>query len=120
MRQIARRTFPSWSLKEPLGSPSAVNVIKWGTKEEQSQAVIEGRVQSAEQAHMGPLRGTVERSGGQSHNPEGGGGGLMMVKGTMRTYTQNRLGLSAYCNKRWVLPDGIHTEPIEYHVQEEE
>lgn len=74
MRQIARRTFPSWSLKEPLGSPSAVNVIKWGTKEEQSQAVIEGRVQSAEQAHLGPLRGTVERSGGQSHNPEGGGG----------------------------------------------
>ena len=45
--------------------------------------------------------------------------GFRMVKGTMRTYTQKKLGLSAYYDKRWVLPDGIHTEPIEYHLQEE-
>ena len=24
-------------------------------------------------------------------------------------------GLSAYYDKRWVLEDGIHTEPIEFH-----
>ena len=63
-----------------------------------------------------PLNGVEDKA----TTRRGGGGGLRMVKGTMRTYTQNRLGLSAYCNKRWVLPDGIHTEPIEYHVQEEE
>ena len=39
-----------------------------------------------------------------------------MVKGTMRTYQQHKLGLSAYYDKQWVLPDGIHTEPIEYHI----
>ena len=39
-----------------------------------------------------------------------------MIKGTMRTYQQHKLGLSAYYDKRLVLPDGIHTEPIEYHI----
>jgi len=42
--------------------------------------------------------------------------GFHVVKGTMRTYQQHKLGLSAYYDKRWVLPDGIHTEPIEYHI----
>ena len=28
----------------------------------------------------------------------------------------HKLGLSAYYNKRWVLEDGIHTEPIEFHT----
>ena len=77
-------------------------------REEQSQAVIEVRVQAAGQAHMGPIWGSVKRSGGQSHKP-----GFRMVKGTMRTHTQNKLGLSTYYNKRWVLRDGIHTKPIE-------
>lgn len=63
---IARRSS-SWSSKEPVGSPSAVNVITWGRKEGQSQAVIEGCAQAAEQAHMGPIRSSVERSGGRSH-----------------------------------------------------
>ena len=45
--------------------------------------------------------------------------GFRMVKGTMRTYTQKKLGLIAYYDKPWVLPDGIDTEPIEYHLQEE-
>ena len=43
-----------------------------------------------------------------------------MVKGTMRTYTQNKLGLSAHYDKQWVLPDGIHTEPTGYELEEEE
>ena len=42
--------------------------------------------------------------------------GFRMVKETMRTYHQTKLGLSAYFDKRWMLPDGIHTEPIEYHI----
>ena len=33
--------------------------------------------------------------------------------GSMYTYEQRKLGLSAYYDKRWVLPDGIHTEPLE-------
>jgi len=32
------------------------------------------------------------------------------------TYEQQKLGLSAYYDKHWVLPDGIHTEPIEFHM----
>ena len=30
----------------------------------------------------------------------------------MMTYEQNKLGLSAYYDKRYVLPDGIHTRPL--------
>ena len=36
--------------------------------------------------------------------------GFRMIKGTMRTYLQKKLGLSAYYDKRWVLPDEIHTD----------
>jgi hypothetical protein len=42
--------------------------------------------------------------------------GFRMLGGKMHTYHQNKLGLSAYYDKRYVLPDGIHTEPIEYHL----
>ena len=42
--------------------------------------------------------------------------GFRMKDGTMYTYEQHKLGLSAYYDKRWVLEDGIHTEPIEYHT----
>ena len=41
--------------------------------------------------------------------------GFRMHNGAMYTYEQRKLGLSAYYDKRWVLKDGIHTEPIEYH-----
>ena len=41
--------------------------------------------------------------------------GFRMQDGAMYTYEQRKLGLSAYYDKRWVLPDGIHTEPLEYH-----
>ena len=43
--------------------------------------------------------------------------GFRMRDGNMVTYEQQKLGLSAYYDKRWVLPDGIHTEPIEFHIQ---
>ena len=42
--------------------------------------------------------------------------GMRMNGGVMCTYEQKKLGLSAYYDKRWVLEDGIHTEPIEYHL----
>ena len=42
--------------------------------------------------------------------------GFRMRDGNIVTYEQEKLGLSAYYDKRWVLPDGIHTEPIEYHI----
>ena len=42
--------------------------------------------------------------------------GIRMINGWMVTYEQQKLGLSAYYYKRWVLPDEIHTEPIECHI----
>ena len=42
--------------------------------------------------------------------------GFRMHQGVMYTYEQRKLGLSAYYDKRWVLEDGIHTEPIEFHM----
>ena len=42
--------------------------------------------------------------------------GFRMRDGDMVTYEQKKLGLSAYYDKRWVLEDGIHTEPIEIHL----
>ena len=42
--------------------------------------------------------------------------GFRMRDGNIVTYEQQKLGLSAYYDKRWVLPDGIHTEPIEFHI----
>ena len=42
--------------------------------------------------------------------------GFRMKDGAMYTYEQHKLGLSAYYNKRWLLEDGIHTEPIEFHT----
>ena len=42
--------------------------------------------------------------------------GFRMRDGQMVTYEQKKLGLSAYNDKRWVLPDGIRTEPIEFHI----
>ena len=41
--------------------------------------------------------------------------GFRMHNGAMYTYEQRKLGLSAYYDKRWVLEDDIHTEPINYH-----
>ena len=41
--------------------------------------------------------------------------GFRMQNGSMYTYEQRKLGLSAYYDKRFVLEDGIHTEPLEYH-----
>ena len=41
--------------------------------------------------------------------------GFRMRNGQIVTYEQQKLGLGAYYDKRWVLEDGIHTEPIEFH-----
>ena len=42
--------------------------------------------------------------------------GFRMRDGRMVTYEQQKLGLSAYYDKRWVLPDRIHIESIEFHI----
>ena len=42
--------------------------------------------------------------------------GFRMRDGRMMTYEQQKLGLSAYHDKRYVLADGIHTGPVEYHI----
>ena len=42
--------------------------------------------------------------------------GFRMRDERMVTYKQQKLGLSAYYDKRWVLDDWIHTEPIEFHI----
>ena len=41
--------------------------------------------------------------------------GFRMRNGSMYTYEQRKLGLSAYYDKRWVLEDGNHTKPLELH-----
>jgi len=53
------------------------------------------------------LNGSVDRAENR---------GFRMVNGRMATYEQQKLKLSAYYDKRWVYPDGIHTEPIEFHM----
>ena len=35
----------------------------------------------------------------------------------MATYEQQKVGLSTYYDKCWLLPDGIHTKPIEFHMK---
>jgi len=44
--------------------------------------------------------------------------GFRLRHGQMTTYNQEKLGLSAYYYKRYVLPDGIHTVPIDYAAGE--
>ena len=39
-----------------------------------------------------------------------------MLNGQMPTHEQQKLGLSVCYDKRWVLYDGIHTEPIEFQM----
>lgn len=39
-----------------------------------------------------------------------------MVKGQMATIEQQKLRLSSYYDKHWVLPDWIHTELCEFHM----
>jgi len=53
------------------------------------------------------LNGGIDRAQNRS---------FRMVGNQMVTYELHKLGLSAYYDKRWVLPDGIHTEPIEFHI----
>jgi len=42
--------------------------------------------------------------------------GFRLRNGQMMTDHQEKLGLSAYYDKRRVLPDGVHTVPIENAV----
>lgn len=42
--------------------------------------------------------------------------GKRMNGRVMCTYGKKKLGLRAYYDKLWVLPNGIHMEQIEYHL----
>ena len=42
--------------------------------------------------------------------------GLLHERQTDDDLQAAETGLSAYYDKRWMLLDGIHTEPIEYHI----
>ena len=53
----------------------------------------------------------------QGRNHHAQNRGFRMVGGCMKTYLQDKLGLSANYDKRQVLPDGIHTEPISSRYQ---
>ena len=53
------------------------------------------------------LKGSIDRAENR---------GFRMVGKHMVTYEQHKLGLSAYHDKWWVLPDGFHTEPIMFHI----
>jgi len=70
------------------GMSSRLNNLTWG----RYKAALEGSIDRAENR------------------------GFRLRNGQMTTYHQEKLGLSAYCDKRRVLPDGIHTVPIEYAV----
>ena len=53
------------------------------------------------------LNGRVDRTEGRR---------IRTFNGQMATYEQQKLGLRAYYDKDWVLWDGIHTEPIAFHM----
>ena len=40
--------------------------------------------------------------------------GLRVYNQSVVTYKQNKLGLSGYYDKRYVLADGIHTRPLNF------
>lgn len=63
------------------------------------------------QSFKAALEGNIERDENRGFCMVRSGGAMRMA-----THEQQKLGLSAYYDKRWVLPDGIHTEPIEFRM----
>ena len=55
------------------------------------------------QRYLDALKGSVDKAQNT---------GFRVVDHHIVTYTQNKLGLSAYYDKRIVASDGIHTEPL--------
>lgn len=53
----------------------------------------------------------------EGHKDRAENRGFSLRNGQMTTYKQEKLGLSAYYDKRYVLRDGIHTIPIEYALE---
>ena len=49
----------------------------------------------------------------EGHKDMAANRGFRLKGGQMVMYHQQKLGLIAYYDKRRVLPDGIHTEPLE-------
>ena len=76
---------------------------------EKSKAKLSSKGMSQQQnkytweRYMEALNGAADKATNQ---------GFQMAKGTICTYTQNKLGRIAYYDKQWVLLDGIHMEPM--------
>ena len=81
-----------------------------GTGGRKKEVQHEGDVKETERDHEQRFKSAFESSKDMATNR-----GFRMNNGRMVTYEQQKLGLSAYYDKRWVLEDGIHTEPIEFH-----
>jgi len=63
------------------------------------------------QSFNAALDGTIDRAENRGFRVVHSGGAMRMV-----TYEQQKLGLSTYYDKRWVLPDGINTKLIQFHM----
>lgn len=77
-----------------------------GTQKDQN--LFKRSLKKAEQSKLGALAGELDKATNR---------GFPVKDNSIWTYEQKKLGLSSYCEKRWVLKDGIHTEPIEYHIK---
>ena len=82
-------------------------LCQWRKKEVQHQRYVEETEGNNLQRFKAALKGGIDRAENS---------GFRMVGNQMMTYEQHKLGLSAFYDQRWVLPDGIHTEPIEFHM----
>ena len=76
-------------------------------KEVQHQRHVEEQNEITWQSFKAALNDSIDRAENR---------GFRMVGKQMATYEQHKLGLSAYYDKRWVLADGIHTEPNEFDM----
>ena len=66
-----------------------------------------GMSKEAKRNDLGAVHGRLERKLDTGKNT-----GFRVHDQGMITYEQNKLGLSAYYDKRYVLRDGIHTRPL--------
>jgi len=64
------------------------------------------------QSFKAALDGTIDRAENRGFRIVSSGGAVRMA-----TYEKQKLRLSVYYDKHWVLPDDIHTELIEFHME---
>ena len=102
----ANSLYPSTMMKEMPCGPGVVEGEVVGQAKVSSKGVNKHQNQLRWERYEQALEGRRDMATNR---------GFRMHNGAMYTYEQRKLGLSAYYDKRWLLPDGIHTEPIEFH-----